>query len=279
MPQTSRFPLSILLILAYLCFHRADAAFERAPAVPQITARGGASVGWAAGKSAFLWNPAANISSHRVLSTAYSQPYSVDDLAESTVSYSHTVMKGGSVGLSWQRFHTTGYHEDRRSVAMSYGSRTVRAGLRLDLLGIGIDEFGSQSALSVGIGGLWKTKSGLRIGMTLAPLNRPKIPNPLPRSVAVGMEVRTTPNLLLVADLRRTTDVDVQILAGGELSVGKHLVLRGGMHNQPWEVTAGWGLQIRSLVIDYAWVNHSSLDGTHQIAISWAIRDDRPLQN
>ena len=266
---TSRVALFILLILAYPCLHYADAAFERAPLVPQITARGGTSVGWSEGKSAFLWNPAATVSSRGALLTGYSQPYGVDDLAEGILSYSHTLADYGSVGLGWQRLRTTGYHEDRQSVAAGYGNRIARAGVRLDLFGIGIDGFGSRSALGVSIGGLWKASASLRLGVAFDLLNRPKIPSSLSRSLALGVGVQATPHLLLVADLRRMADVDLQIRAGGELSIGQHLVLRGGMHNQPWEVTAGWGLRIASLVIDYAWVNHSSLDGTHQISLGW----------
>jgi hypothetical protein len=144
----------------------------------------------------------------------------------------------------------------------------------LDLFGIGISGFGNQSALGVSIGGLWEVSANLQVGVALSTLNRPRIPRPLPRSVAWGIGLQATPDLRLLIDLRCATDVDVQVLAGGELSINKHLVLRGGMHNQPWEVTAGWGLRLRSLVIDYAWVNHSSLDGTHQISIGWVF-DER----
>ncbi|MCZ6681301.1 MAG: hypothetical protein O7E52_29125 [Candidatus Poribacteria bacterium] len=247
----------------------AEGAFERAPLVPQVAARGGTSVGWAEGKAAFLWNPAAKISSRAVLSTAYSQPYGIDDFGEGLLNYTHTVRDRGSLGLSWYRLHTTGYHEDRRSAAISYGNRLARAGVRLDQLAIHIDGFGSRSALGVSFGGLWHIHTGLRLGLALNSLNRPKIPNSLPRSVALGIGVQATPDLLLFADLRHAADVDVQLLAGVELAIGQHLVLRGGMHNQPWEFTAGWGLRIRSIVVDYAWLNHARLDGTHQLAIGW----------
>jgi hypothetical protein len=265
----SHFFLTLLLCGHLISFHHADAAFERPPLVPPIMARGGASVGWPEEPSALLWNPAGKISSHASFSTAYSRPYSVDDLDEGILNYGHTVAKRGGLGLSWQRFRTAGYYEERQAIAASYGHQSVRAGVRLDRFRIGIDGFGNRSALGVNVGGLWQINEDLQLGIAADALNRPQIPHPLPRRFVVGIGLRVRPGLLLVMDVRKETDVNVQILAGGELSVGHHLMLRAGMHNQPWEVTAGWGLRIRALVVDYAWVNHARLDGTHQIALRW----------
>ncbi len=179
------------------------------------------------------------VSSRAALLTAYSQPFGIDDLAEGILNYSHTVTDDSSLGLSWCRFRTTGYHEDRRSAAVSYGNRIGRAGVRLDLFGLGIDRFGSRTALGVSVGGLWKVNPNLRVGITFDSLNRPKIPNPLARNVAFGVGVKVTPDLLLFVDLRGETNVDVQILAGGELSIDRYFVLRAGVHNQPWEAAVG----------------------------------------
>jgi hypothetical protein len=249
----------------------ADATFERSPLTPEITARGGASVGWVEGKSAFLRNPAAESSGRSSFSAAYSQPFGVDDLSEGLLSYSRTIAGRGTIGLGWGRFGATGYHEDRQSVAVSWGEKIGRVGLRLERFSLGIDGFGSRAGFGVNVGGVLKIRPELQLGMALNSLNRPEIPNPLPRSVEVGFGLQAIPELALMTDLRFADDSAFQIRAGGELTVSPHFVLRAGMHNRPWAVTLGFGIQLRSVVVDYAWVNHSRLEGTHQIAVGWEL--------
>jgi len=263
--------LILFLLVFGLVKHtpHAESAFERLPLVPQVAARGGTSVGWSEGKSAFLWNPAAEISSSAILSATYSKPFGIDDLAEGLLSYSHTIANSGSLGLGWSRLNATGYHEDRQSVAFSWGKELGRVGIRLDRFGIGIDGFGDRAALGVSVGGVLKIHPSVRMGVAANSINRPKMPRPLPRSWEIGIGLQAIPELLLVTDLRKVDDRAVQIRAGGELLVSRHFSLRAGMHNQPWEIVVGWGIQLQLLVIDYAWVNHSRLDGTHQIAVGW----------
>jgi hypothetical protein len=260
-------------LVAFLCFlwrlPLVDAAFERTPLVPQVLARGGAGVGWTEGNAAFLWNPAAKPPFRAVSQAAYNRPFGVDNLDEGILSHSHRIASHSALGVSWQRLQTDGYHEERQSVAVGHGNGVWRGGVRVDMFGVKIDGFGSQSTPGVSVGGLWFIRDGLQLGAAFDALNRPKIPGPLPRRIAVGVGVQARSDLQLFLDARWIEDVALQILAGGELSLGRHFRLRVGMHNQPWEATGGWGVQVGAILVDYAWINHSSLGDTHQISVSW----------
>ncbi len=92
------------------------------------------------------------------------------------------------------------------------------------------------------------------------------------RGEAMGMDVRLGGSMKL-ADLILITgdlDLDGEIHVGAAYSPIRTLVLRMGMMTQSGgtSITLGMGLNIQGFILDYAYVTHPMLSGTHRVSLS-----------
>ncbi|HIE26519.1 TPA: hypothetical protein EYP66_04465 [Candidatus Poribacteria bacterium] len=240
---------------------------------PRALAMGGAFIGLAEGPLAGHWNPA-NIPSKGIsFSAAYSRPFGINELTESILGYEGALGYVGNSAFAWQQFKTTGYRED--TLSMIYSRRTLsnlNIGVKLEYLNLHIHGFGRDYALGFSSGILWQANENLRFGVAFLRVNRPKAPRSLPRTFAIGIAINPAENMTLTADMRKNSAQRIDTLAGCEININSMFVIRMGVHNHPWQVTFGWGVYYGWVHLDYAWLSHPNLDGTHLVSVSVSVK-------
>jgi len=230
---------------------------------------GGAFIGLSEGVLASHWNPASVASGKTVVSTAYSHPYGMGELTESILGYEQKLGVWGNSSFAWQRFGVENYREDILSIACGFKALShLIIGVKVEHLNLSINRFGSTSALSYNLGILCHFNVNFSFGATFLRANRPKIPNTLPRTLACGIAMKVAPNLVLTADMRRSSGQKIGVFIGSEIRVNPNFAFRAGIHNRPWQIAVGWGINYGWVNLDYAWLSHQSLDGTHQVGVS-----------
>ncbi|RLB75505.1 MAG: hypothetical protein DRH06_07810 [Deltaproteobacteria bacterium] len=85
-------------------------------------------------------------------------------------------------------------------------------------------------------------------------------------SLRLGGAVKVVDAVLLTSDL----DLGGRFHFGAAYSPIQTLVLRAGMMTQPggMSITLGMGLNIQGFILDYAYITHPTLAGTHRVALS-----------
>lgn len=236
---------------------------------------GGAFIGLAEGALASHWNPASIASGETVVFAAYSQPYGIDELTENILGYEQKLGTWGYSSFAWQRFGLAHYREDILSIAYGLKARSnFIIGVKAEHLNLSINGFGSTSALSYNFGTLYNFADNLSFGATVLRINHPKMPDILPRILACGVAIKGAPNLLITADMRKSNAPKIDVLIGTEINISSHFALRAGIHNHPWQIATGWGVNYGWFSLDYAWLSHQSLDGTHQVGASFKLKID-----
>ena len=271
--QSNEMCVMITTIMFLTLIPNAFASFERPMLTPRALAMGGAFIGLAEGSLAGHLNPASIASESASFSASYSRPFGINELTESILSYEQTLGYVGNSAFAWQQFKTTGYHED--TLSMVYNRKAwsnLNIGVKVEYLNLGIHGFGSTDALGFSSGILWQAKENLRLGAAFLRINRPKAPHSLPRTFAVGIALKPAKNMTLTADMRKNSSQKIDTLAGCEININPTFVIRTGVHNHPWQVTFGWGVRYDWVRLDYAWLSHPSLDGTHLVSVSVIVK-------
>ena len=264
----------IMVAVAFLTLMpNAFASFERPMLNPRALAMGGAFVGLAEGALAGHWNPACVPSERTSFTAAYSRPFGITELTESILDYEQSLGYMGNVAFAWQQFKTTGYRED--TLSMVYNRKTwsnLNLGVKVEYLHLSIHEFGNDYALGLSPGILWQANENLRFGAAFLRVNRPEVPHSLPRTFTIGIALKPAKNMALTADMRKNSSQKIDTLAGCEININPMFVIRTGVHNHPWQVTFGWGVYYGWVRLDYAWLSHPNLDGTHLVSVSVSVK-------
>ena len=249
------------------------ASFERPMLTPRALAMGGAFIGLAEGPLAGHLNPASIPSKGSSFSAAYSRPFGISELTESILGYEQTLGYIGNSAFAWQQFKTTGYREDTLSMVYNHNAwSNLNIGVKAEYLNLSIHGFGNDYSLGFSSGILWQANEKLRLGVAFLRINRPKAPYRLPRTFAVGIALKPAGNMTLTADMRKNSSEKIDTLSGCEININPMFVIRTGVHNHPWQVTFGWGVYYDWVRLDYAWLSHPNLDGTHIVSVSVIIK-------
>lgn len=99
----------------------------------------------------------------------------------------------------------------------------------------------------------------------------------LPMTVRLGVGLHLSDNLLLAADVGKVMERDVYVAGGGEyfleMTQSMGLYFRAGYNTvsnaeELSGVSAGFGIELKSLVLDYAFVPMGNLGDTHRISLT-----------
>lgn len=240
------------------------ASFERLSLNPRVSAMGGADVCSFDG----CRSPAITPPSKYNFFAVYSRPYNISDISESQLTYGQILFEKTHFALSWHRLALAGYNEDLFSFGLGYSIADWSAGITIDRFSLSIEDFGDCSNFGLDFGLKWQINENLRAGLTFNEINRPKLPDQLPRKLSGGIALKASPELLLCCDLRKISDHKLQFRIGGEYELSRSFLIRAGVSNRPWTTSAGLGIRFLSYGIDYTWIDHPALQATHQIAVN-----------
>ena len=108
---------------------------------------------------------------------------------------------------------------------------------------------------------------------------------PLPAEGRVGAAYKAFKNLLLSADVKSDAE-NVSAHIGSEIKVIEALALRAGFKTDTISdidtmsgLSAGIGINIANLMLDYAWVPYGDLGDTHRISLGLKFGDEGPARS
>ena len=257
------------------------ASFEHAVIGARPSGMGGAFVALADDPDALFWNPAGleQISASG-FSAYFAQPFGLKDVTLGSMGYVRPT-HWGTWGLSLITFGNAVYREN--TYGLSY-SRSVWRGLSIgataNMFSLRIDRYGSATAYGVDIGALFKMIRGLHGGLCIKNVTKSRlgeVGEPLPGKMSAGLRAYPADELILNAELQKEAAYPIQLHAGQEYRISKHVALRSGLSTNPTDFTGGIGCYIGRYRLDYAFSSHSVLGTTHQASIT--IRLGRPHEN
>ncbi|MBU1754585.1 PorV/PorQ family protein [bacterium] len=149
------------------------------------------------------------------------------------------------------------------------------------------------------MGMLWQVSRGLRLGLNVQNMGTDvkfiEKGYPLPLNIKAGVSYSlgdsiSGSGLNLNIDANKTHGLETNVHAGGEYWLAHTIALRAGIKNEITSdthgkskgmatgVTAGIGLRLGGIQLDYAYVPYGSLDVTHRVSLSMKQIPAAPLE-
>jgi len=247
--------------------------------------------------NAGYWNPAGlAILSTKKLSAMYSNPMNyaligdagVKDIGYHTVSVAYP-MRFGSVGLNLAYLSVgdiyvvkdasgpTGekFEDKELGVIASYASTItdqIHLGVNLKFIRQRVWE-DEGSGMGLDLGGLYEPLYNLTFGLMLQDLIEPKIKlletaDSIPRKIKLGVSYRLMDDRVLVAaGIDKASGRSPKLHAGTEVEPMKDLALRVGYTTDTGEISAGVGVRVSIMQLDYG-LGFLNLGSTHRVSLT-----------
>lgn len=160
----------------------------------------------------------------------------------------------------------------RSSLSLGYTLNLLFAnyGTSAGLSGDGSDgiDLGGVAGLGVDVGLQASLRDRTWMGVALKNINAPKFGGSESESVAlrkfvVGLGYSPYYGLVSSFEVEKVFGRDVQYRAGLEYALMEWFTLRAGISTYPSQLTLGFGVQKSLIKVDYAFVSHPVLSGTH----------------
>jgi hypothetical protein len=132
--------------------------------------------------------------------------------------------------------------------------------------------YSNFSGVGFDSGLLIKIKNKVQIGGVIKNLNKPQLiegSDDVPRIWDLGLALFPFENVILTIDLAKESGFNHQIKLGQEIIILNKLALRFGMVTEPVSYKVGTGFKWGKMKMDYAYLNHPTLGGSHKISLSF----------
>lgn len=275
--RAGRFPRLVAALVALaLCLaapvRPAFAEFEDKHPGVRASAMGGAHVAVSGDSESVFYNPAGIHERTEVseLSSMHTTLYGQKDMAYDYVAFLQPMMPFAVVALAVQSFGGELYKEEVTSLTLSRRvAEKAALGVNLKSLRTRISDTPDAASFSGDIGAILKYDPRFQAGFAILDFNNPRVNDVLPRTAKVGVAFRPVDSLLLALDYsKRRDESDGAFMLGEEYRVNDQFCIRAGYITRPARVTAGFGLHLGPLRVNYAWRNHEELDDTHRVSMA-----------
>jgi len=150
----------------------------------------------------------------------------------------------------------------------------IQLGLNFKLIRQQIWDY-KGSGMGLDLGGLYQPIYNLTLGLALQDLIEPKlkllddgVTNSIPRKIRFGIAYRLFEDMILVAgDIDKARGRSVKFHFGTEIEPMRDLALRGGYTTDTGEITAGVGVKVSIVQLDYGF-GFMKLGSTHRISLT-----------
>ncbi len=185
-------------------------------------------------------------------------------------------LKNNFLGVSFQRYGITQYNEIKGGLAIA---KKFGDNLSLSLKGnyhqISIANYGATTAFSVDVGAMYKLNEQLTFGFYI---NNPavqkygsnQVQKIIPTVFHLGSAYYATDKLLLASTLSKDLHASIDFSLGIDYKIIDLISLRAGLSAKPFKHYAGFGINYRKLMVDFAVENDPNLNYTPQIALAYA---------
>lgn len=264
---------AVLIFWAFGPGNAAEAAFERLPIGIRDMALSGAGVALMGGTDAGAFNPAASGSpGARLLSVFHApSPFGLDDLRQSALAYVEPFSRG-AVSVSASVFGCALYRETTFTAGCTVEvAPGCWAGVRCAVMTLRIQDYGSSSTLGVDAGFLIRLSPLVDLGGAVGNLNAPSIgesPERLPQTITLGLTLHPVSAGSLCAAIYSDHLFSPEFRLGAEYSPLREVTLRGGICQDPSSYSAGIGFRYSGFSVDYTYLTHRELGGSHAFGLS-----------
>ncbi len=274
--------ISTLFIVTFL-----NAIFNDYEPSPRSRAMGGAVTSLSDNAYSTFYNPASGINLENNFSFSYTKPFGNDFNTLSAAVFSMKLPKKvGVVSVGLQSFDVD--YEDvnllsEKVYAMSHSFRLLKDvhseinfGYGFNMYHLAIESMGNQASFGFNVGMLATLHNRTNVGFYVQNINNPKVgvnnDQALPQKISASISYIPFPTIITSFELQKdiNTDVDskTEIHTGAEITVYKYLKLRFGLRNNPAQYSMGFGLNVKNILINYAFSTHTIGD-THQMSIGF----------
>jgi hypothetical protein len=129
------------------------------------------------------------------------------------------------------------------------------------------------SALGADFGAVAKFENKVQVGAVVKNFNRPELldnSDDIPTIFSSGIAVFPFEGAILTFDLSYDKRDKGQLHFGQEVELIKNLPLRFGIQTSPARYSFGVGFNFDEMDVDYAYLNHSVLQGSHKLSFSFS---------
>lgn len=289
---------SLALAMVVAAAAPAHAAFEDVEVCPRMRAMGGAWSAAAGDVFAPFHNPAGLAWAARPEAAAsYLRPFGYDFSSQSAVA-ARSALPGrlGGIALGVRQFGVS-YRGTRltseTTVALAHGFHLLEdvqselaVGWGVNLYALdygrsitGLDP-GQATTFGLNLGATAVVRDRTRVGFQVTNLNSPEIGSRdkevLRRRVSAGVEYSPYPGVRTVLDVNNELGQDVQYRGGAEFEVADFLRLRAGLRSQPSVLSAGFGVRVAGVSLDYGFSTGGGVLGeTHHVGLGYALPGPR----
>ena len=244
-------------------------AFETSGIDAQSSALGNATSALSLGAACSFLNPAGLAKLDQAESfLSYSNQFGLSELSQEALGIGFNFKKVGlAVGLA--NFGKADFYQEQR-VNLSAGKEIVSGidfGVTASYLMLKAEGYETQNAVALDLGFEWEM-SKFKFGGVAKNVNQPEIGGDVVlRNYNFGILYRALPEVNLSAGLYYDTDFKEQIQLGQELNLSDNFALRAGFQTEPNRYSFGAGFFWKRMEIDYAFVNHPELGGSHGVGM------------
>lgn len=167
--------------------------------------------------------------------------------------------KTGTFGLGIGYFGVGSTAYSERDFKLAYARKLfqqLNIGLELAARQISIDEFGSKTAMTFGLGLQYQIGEKVQVGAHVFNPLRVKLTDnnadKLPMVLKLGMSITPTEEVSFALETEKSLDKKLILKAGIEYRILKALYLRGGFSTEPTLTGFGVGLNLKHFKIDLA---------------------------
>lgn len=285
--------LALLMVVAFVSPASAGLFDDRYPS-PRVLAMGGAGVATANTVWASYYNPSglSRLSNFQV-GSSYMRLYNLEFFNNIFGAAALPInTRYGGVSVSFQHFGVDYRGESvsgETTIAISHGFyllNDIQSSLALGYslksyhlnFGTSVDglELGSAMTYGIDVGLQASVYSRTHIGLYFLNINNPQVgegvKHDLPQRIVAGIAYQPYDGVTTTFDLNRLLGADdMEFWGGAEFDIIKFLTFRFGGTTNPGRFSAGVGIKIEKLSIDYGMRTHSELGETHSIGIRYGL--------
>jgi len=204
-----------------------------------------------------------------------SRLFDLDELSEKEF-YLVYPFKSFSLGGGTYIFGKTNYYQEMvLTLALGYKLKDYLSfGSNLKYMRVSFSPtYKALSALGADFGAIFKFDDKVQFGMVIKNFNQPKLPDNSDDILTIfssGIAVFPFEEVTLTFDFSYDNIYKGQLHFGQEVKLIKNLPLRFGIQTSPARFAFGVGFDFEKMNVDYAYLNHPVLGGSHKLSLSFS---------
>ncbi|MFH1541413.1 MAG: hypothetical protein ABID79_06180 [Elusimicrobiota bacterium] len=250
-------------------------AFEQRYSSARVASLSGAFVALSNDSSAIYYNPGGlrRIVSICDVSTTHCNLYGFNELSYMVGSFALYLKNFGTVGLSYNQFGDSIYGETEFYFSHGfYLTKNLAFGYTMKNMALKIKEYGSGNAVGFDCGFIGNVKDNISIGSSATNFNGPNVGSKaelVSKNFQIGISLKVLERITSNLDVSKSDDFDgITLHISEEINLLKIFAVRFGVRTQPTSFSSGFGLKNKNIGIDYGYILHPVLGGTHLFSLS-----------